>query len=314
VVRALEFIAFKTMKAVFFFLPRTLGLVLGKELGILSYHLDKKHRRLAMSNLRTALGGSLPPRVLKKLARASFAHFGLMTAEILKLPRLSDEKIGKLMRAEGEAHLVKALELGRGVLVFSAHLGNWEIASFALSRFGALNVVARPLDNPRLEDEINRLRNRLGAKVIYKQKAGREILQALRRNEIVAILIDQNVLRREAVFVDFFGLDAATTPGLAAFSLRTGSPIIPVFCLPGSRFSYRLKIGEPVRIGLSGDVAEDVLKITRHCTKMIENEIRQHPGSWLWFHNRWKTRPVNEAQESAAEQGAGMTDVNARTP
>ena len=312
-VEFVEFAAFRAMKIFFSFVPRPLGLFVGKIMGNLIYFLDKRHRRLALSNLRMAFGYALPQRTLRSWARGSFAHFGLMTAEILKLPRLSEKRLGELISIEGERHLAHALALGKGVLVFTAHIGNWEIASFPISQIGPLNVVARALDNPRLEREIIRLRNRLGARIIYKQRAAREILLALRRNEIVAILIDQNVLRREAVFVDFFGKDAATTPGLAAFSLRTGSPIIPVFCLPGPRFTYRLKIGEPVRVGLSGDIRADVLKITRHCTKMIENEIRRQPESWLWFHNRWKTRPADESREAAGGPGAGTTDIKART-
>jgi len=312
VIRFLEFMTFRAIKAAFFFLPRPVCLLLGTGLGRLTYLLDRKHRRLALSNLRLAYGVSVPSSRLRTWARRSFGRFGQMTAEILKLPRLSEKRLEKIVAVEGEGHLAKALGVGKGVLIFTAHLGNWEIASFPIARLGPLNVVARPLDNPGLEAELIRLRNRLGARVIYKQKAAREILQALRRNEIVAILIDQNVLRREAVFVDFFGRQAATTPGLAAFSLRAGSPIIPVFCLPGPRFTYRLRIGEPVRVALSGDVAKDVLKITGSCTKMIEAEVRQHPDSWLWFHDRWKTRPENETQGPAAESGPEIPELKAR--
>ena len=310
--RFLEFMTFRAMKAAFFFLPRPVCLLFGTGVGKLAFLLDKKHRLLALSNLRLAYGTSVSSACLKAWARRSFGGFGRMTAEILKLPRLGKKSLEKMIAVEGEEHLVEALRLGKGALIFTAHLGNWEIASFPIARLAPLNVVARPLDNPRLESELIRLRNRLGARVIYKQKAAREILQALGRNEVVAILIDQNVLRREAVFVDFFGREAATTPGLAAFSLRAGSPIIPVFCLPGSRFTYRLRIGEPVRVALSGNVAKDVLKITGHCTKMIETEVRQHPDSWLWFHDRWKTRPENEARGHGVEPGPGIPDLKAR--
>jgi KDO2-lipid IV(A) lauroyltransferase len=164
----------------------------------------------------------------------------------------------------------------------------------AVSRIGTLNVVARPLDNPLVERELVLFRTTLGARIISKFQAVRPILQALRRNEIVAILIDQNVLRSQAVFVDFFGLPAATTPSLASFYLRARSPLIPVFCHSGPDSSYLVRIGPPVESELSGDLDRDVLKITQACTKMIEAEIRTDPGSWFWFHNRWKTRPKAE--------------------
>jgi KDO2-lipid IV(A) lauroyltransferase len=116
----------------------------------------------------------------------------------------------------------------------------------------------------------------------------------------VAILIDQNVLRDEAVFVDFFGKTAATTPGLAYFALRTGAPILPVFCDLAPRSTYHIRILAPVLIESSGDFDRDVLKITGFCTKMIEVEIRRKPSHWFWFHKRWNTRP-REEEPSAPE-------------
>jgi KDO2-lipid IV(A) lauroyltransferase len=134
----------------------------------------------------------------------------------------------------------------------------------------------------------------MGAQVIYKQQAAKKVLQALRNREIVAILVDQNVLRREAVFVDFFGRPAGTTPALGAFHLRTGAPLLPVFCLPAAGGRYRLRILPPVAFVPGEDVGADVLKITGICTKIIETEIREDPSSWLWVHDRWRSRPKDE--------------------
>jgi KDO2-lipid IV(A) lauroyltransferase len=187
-----------------------------------------------------------------------------------------------------------ALAKKKGVLIFTAHFGNWEFGSAAVSEIGPFQVIARALDNPLLEKELFKLRTKLGAGIIYKFGAGKPILQALRRNEIVAILIDQNVLRSQAVFVDFFGKPAATTPALAAFHLKTGAPIVPVFCSPINDGTYCLKIMEPLEIPSTGHFEEDVLKITQICTKIIEHEIQKHPEYWLWVHRRWNTRPVDE--------------------
>jgi len=140
------------------------------------------------------------------------------------------------------------------------------------------------------------MRTTLGAEVIYKQQAAKRILQSLRAKEIVVILIDQNVLRSQAVFVDFFGKPAATTPSLAAFFLRTKSPLLPAFCYPTSSNTYHIEILQPLQIDLSDEYDQDVLKITQICTKIIESQIRKNPYHWLWFHNRWKTRPENEVK------------------
>jgi KDO2-lipid IV(A) lauroyltransferase len=289
-----EFFAFQFLKALFFLVPRQICLGVGRSLGFLIYFADKKHRHLALSNLNTAFGSSLTPAQKKRIAKASFMHFGKVFADIIKIRHMNTGKIGRLINVEGTEHLQQALLQGKGVLIFSAHLGNWEMATTMVSRIAKIYVIARPLDNRLLEEELGRIRKKLGATVIHKRQAARPVLRALEENAMVAILIDQNVVRDQAVFVDFFGKAAATTPGLAAFFLKTGAPIVPVFCYPAQRGRYSVKIHRPVKITLTGSADNDVLKITQLCTNIIQSQIQENPDFWLWFHNRWKTRPEEE--------------------
>jgi len=297
----IEFLIFKAFRGLVRTLPRPVCLSLGRGLGFLAYALDGRHRRLALSNLRTAFGDGMTGRARSRTARASFLHFGATLFDIFKLAGRGHAEVASRISVEGAENLRAALRQGKGALLFTAHFGNWEVGSVPIARMGRLSVVARPLDNARLERELLAVRSRLGAEIIYKSWATRPILHALRRNEMVAILIDQNVLRDQAVFVDFFGKPAATTPALATFHLRTGAPLLPVFCVPGPPRGYRLKIHPPLRIRPEGDFGRDVLKITQVCTKIIEGEIRERPGLWLWFHNRWKSRPAGAP--SGAKKG-----------
>lgn len=289
-----EFLLFQIAKAPLSILSRKLCLSLGQTLGLAFYYLDKRHRLIALSNLKIAFGKELPPSELKRIARNSFMHFGKTFMDIIKLPHLGEEKRNALINVEGEENLLKALREKKGALLFSAHYGSWEIAPFFLAKKGKLSVIARPLDNKLLEKELLKLRTSQGSHVIYKHQATKKILISLRAREMVAFLIDQNVLRQQAVFVDFFGKKAATTPSLASFSLRTKSPLIPVFCYPTSSHAYHLKIFSPLSITLGGNYNQEVLKITQICTKIIETQIRKNPDYWFWFHNRWKTRPEEE--------------------
>jgi KDO2-lipid IV(A) lauroyltransferase len=286
---------FRALRSLFSLLPRRACLASGGGLGAAYYLADSRHRRLAHSNLERAFGRALSSAERRRIARSSFRHFGRMIADDLKWARLDGASRLALLRVEGAEHILRSLDSGRGVLLFSAHLGNWEVASAAISRLGRLNVVARPLDNRPVEAELARFRRELGARVISKFQAARPILQALRRNEMVAILIDQNVLQSQGVFVDFFGFPASTTPAPAAFHLRSGSPLHPVFCYPNPDLTYRVKIFPPLEVVPSGEWSRDVLQITALCTKMVEAEIRDNPGQWFWFHNRWKTRPEGES-------------------
>jgi KDO2-lipid IV(A) lauroyltransferase len=297
----LLFVLFKLIKVLFSLFPRRFCLSLGRKMGFLFYLCDKKHRHIAISNLSSALGKNLSPQSLKSIAKKSFSHFGEVLVDFIKFSTLTEHKKSQLIDIEGEEHIQNALQEKKGVLLFTGHFGNWEIAPYVVSRLGALKVMARPLDNVYLEKELLQMRLGLGEEVIYKHKAAREVLRALRENAMVAILIDQNVLESEAVFVDFFEKEAATTPGLATFHLRTQAPIIPVFSIPTSKHTFFIKILPPIRISLSGDYNQDVLKITQICTKIIEDQIRDNPKYWLWFHNRWKTRPESETQSASSK-------------
>jgi KDO2-lipid IV(A) lauroyltransferase len=289
-----EFLLFQIAKAPLSILSRRTCLSLGKALGLTFYCLDKRHRQIALSNLKIAFGKEMSASEIKRIARNSFMHFGKTFLDIIKLPHLREEKRNALINVEGEENLHKALREKKGALLFSAHYGSWEIAPFFLAKKGKLSVIARPLDNKLLEKELLKLRTSQGSNVIYKHKATKKILQSLREKDMVAFLIDQNVLRQQAVFVDFFGKKAATTPSLAAFFLRTKSPLIPVFCYPTSSHAHSIKIFSPLSITSGGNYNQEVLKITQICTKIIETQIRKNPEYWFWFHNRWKTRPEEE--------------------
>ncbi len=276
-------------------LPRSIILSFGAGFGFLAYIFSPHHRRISRKNLNLAFGFSLGQKEKRLIARRAFLHFGRMILDTIKYSFLDEAQRNSLVTIQGLENLKQALSLGRGVIIFSAHLGNWEIASWTISRLAPLYVMARPIDNPWLEKEWRRIRESLGARVISKFQAARPVLRSLQAGGMVAILIDQNVLRSQAVFVDFFGRLAATTPSVASFHLKTNAPVISVFCLMQPDHRYLIKISPPLSwAGNKGAFSERLLQITQVLTKMIEQEIRLNPEQWLWFHDRWRTRPVEE--------------------
>lgn len=291
---AIAYGAFKAVSLAFAVLPRRICLGLGTGLGRLAYRLDRRHREIALGNLAIAFGDERTPAERAAIARASLAGFGRVLADVLKMMHYSRARVRRLVTVEGAEHMAAALAKGKGVLAFTAHFGHWELASAVVSESGVFRPLARALDNPRIERDLHRFRARMGAAVIDKLGASRPVLKALRRNEIVTILIDQNVLRSQAVFVDFFGKAAATTPGLAFFHLTAGAPLVPIFSYPAPGGRYVFRYYPPLEFAPGPDKAADVLKITSVCTKMIEHEIRGHPELWLWIHKRWNTRPAAE--------------------
>jgi KDO2-lipid IV(A) lauroyltransferase len=259
----------------------------GAALGRFVYAIDGFHRRLALSNMAMALP-SKPLDERRAVVRSVFSHFGSVLLELIKIGTLTNAEILDRIESDGEERIRQAHARGRGVLLFTGHFGYWEVGAIALAmRVQPLAVMARPLDNPYLHDMLERIRTRSGNAVIYRQGAIRKVLQELGANRAVAILIDQHLHTRDAVYVDFFSRPAATTNALAALAMRTGAPVIPAFALPLPDGRYRLVYEHAVEPPAS-DSPDAVREFTQRCTDVLEMYIRRHPELWLWMHRRWR--------------------------
>lgn len=289
--------------------PRSLLLALGTLAGAVGHVLDRRHTGIALENLRLAFGPKLGTREAKRIVRACWRHFGRITMDTLSFPRLTAASAERSVRYEGLEHIRAAYRRGRGVLIFTGHFGHWELAGVMQGYLGLpLAVVARPLDNPRLERMLAALRSGSGNRVIHKRNAVREIRKALRDKIGVAIVIDQDA-RHDGVFVPFFGRLASTTPTLALLALRTGAEVIPCSCRPEPDGTYTVVYEPPVAVRDSGDRDADLLRVTADCTSIVERWVRERPELWLWMHRRWKTRPPREAEGAPSAVASGF-----RTP
>ena len=213
------------------------------------------------------------------------------------MPELNKGNICRFVVHDGLENYLEGLRRGRGVIFMTAHFGAWELSSFAHAVYGyPLRFVVRPIDNTRVERLISTYRTRSGNIPIERRSAARDILKALRQNEAVGILFDQNTTRSEGVFAEFFGIPAATTPALALFALRTGAAVVPGFLIwDASLRKHRLRLDPPVQLIETGNLDHDVLENTKIFNKILEAYIRAYPDQWLWIHRRWKTRPEGEA-------------------
>ncbi|HWV58363.1 MAG TPA: lysophospholipid acyltransferase family protein [Longimicrobiales bacterium] len=270
---------------------------LGGVLGGLGYWPLGIRRRVVESHLAQAF----PERDVawvRRTAREAYAHLGREMFAMLRLARTSREAIIASTEVIGFDALRAAVDAGRGAIVVTGHLGNWEIGGASLAARGIpMDVVAQRQANPLFDRMVVRARERLGMRVIERSRATKLALRSLREGRAVAFVADQDA-RRAGVFVPFFGRLASTHRGPALMAVRTGAPLFLGSCLRVGD-GYRITLRQiTVREG-SGDVDDAVIALTAAFTRGLEEAIRAAPEQYFWHHRRWKTRPVEEPARRA---------------
>ena len=272
--------------------PRAAPEPLGRALGLLAYGSMRRYRRVALGNLRRAYGDEWDDATIRQVARESFQHLGITLVEFcLRLPRLTLEEAEREVRFSGQEYYEEAFSRGNGVILVSAHFGNWEMIGPRMARAGyTVSGISRTADDPGMERFVGSVRTRF-SRQIPRAQAARQGLAALRRNEVLAIMLDQNT-QQGGLFVPFFGHPASTAAGPAAFALKTGAALIPTFCIREPDGTHTMKAWPPVYPCPTGDRESDVHRLTSALTQVIELQIRERPELWAWLHNRWKLQPT----------------------
>lgn len=251
----------------------------GMRLGRLAHKIDRKHRERAISNLALAFPEK-PAEWHEEMARKTFEHFGLIAADFLRSPQRSDQEVLESVESVDLHYLQEAKEAGKGAILLTAHLGNWErVAQFSGLQGFPLTVVARDANDQSLNQTVLNLRKSAGLDVLSRGNAARGILGKLRENGMVAILADQNA---GEAFVPFFGHPCGTVIGPGVLTLRSGAALIPGFCL-------RVGPGKYVTRGFPPITSETAEERMKDYHAILESVIREYPDQYLWLHDRWKS-------------------------
>lgn len=277
-------------------LPERVAHALGSTLGWLGGVVFRVRRDVVDGNLGRAFPG-LSERRRARIAVASYRHLGREAVATFRASREGRDAILRRTEVRGLEPLRRAVEEGRGAIIVTGHLGNWEIGGSSIAVRGLpVDAVAFRQRNRLFDRDLVRSRRRLGMEIIRIGAAPREVLRSLHRDRVPALVADQNV-RRGGVFVDFFGTPAATARGPAVFSLRSGAPLFLGVALrvgvPGGRTvpaRYEVHL-EEISFERSGRLDEDVRRLTAAHTAALERWVRRFPEQYFWVHKRWKTRP-----------------------
>lgn len=263
-----------------------------KILAFLVRQISKRYRGVVEKNLQIAFPHHNGVEN-SQLEDAVYKHFASIFVEIVYMfVKRKPEKILKKIEVRNLQVLEKALEKKKGVILFSGHFGNWELVPFILSRQLKTTIIsiAREMNNPLVEKLVKRFRERMGSTVIYKKNSLRTILKMLEQNRVVYLLIDQNTIGREAVFVDFFGREVGAVPSVSQLYLKKNIPVIPLF-LHYESDKIVLELLEEIDFKGAGNPESDIKQLTQEFARIIEENVKKYPEQWFWFHNRWKTKP-----------------------
>jgi KDO2-lipid IV(A) lauroyltransferase len=262
---------------------------LGSLLATLAWSL-RIRRRVALENLALAFP-ALPAAERLRIARACYSALGRTLAEVAWVRGEDDEALARWVTFEGTGPVRAALAQGRGLVCAIGHFGNWELLGRAAARAGfRLTAITRALRG-RFNRWLLAARREGGLAELGERGVSRAALEVLRRGEVLAVVVDQNMRPRRGLFVDFFGRPACTTPAAAVYALRAGAPLFAAFPVRQADGSHRVEVTGPFAPapGLTGHAA--VLDLTARLTAEVERQVRAHPEQWFWLHRRWKTRP-----------------------
>ncbi len=278
-------------------LPRRLAIEAGYAVGAFAHLVLPHLRRHAEINLHIAFP-ELDDRQRDRIKRNVFRNLGRLLGEISQFPRFNRSNIESIVTYEGLENYLDAVNQGRGVILLTGHIGAWELSVFGHSIYGyPMSFLKRNVDNPLVEALADSYRSRFGNRGVDKRNSVREILKTLKSGGVVGILADLNASREEGVFVDFFGLPACTTAGVARLALRTGAVVLPGYLIwDETARIHRLHFEPPVETIDTGNQKEDVVTNTQRYAAALESIIRRHPDQWLWIHRRWRTRPEGEPE------------------
>lgn len=262
---------------------------LGDVLGALVFHVTGMRKKLVMEHMARVFGLTGDSDELRDMSRSVYRQLGRTAVEHARLLSGRTADLRDRLSVSGEEYIARAREGGRGVILITGHFGYWELLGATVALLGyPITVVAKKLHNPAVDRLVHAGRERMGMAVATMDSAPSAVFKALRRNECVGLLADQDA-GAGGVFVDFLGRRASTYQGPALFALRTGSPIVPCFIIRSGPERHRVCFEAPIEAIPTGDEPADIARITQAYTDVLARYIMDYPDHWFWVHRRWKT-------------------------
>lgn len=296
----LEYFLLQTFGRAVRLFPFTVAGKVGAALGSFMYTVFGYRRSVTERNLRNAFPEYTDSQI-KGIAGGAFRTVGASLVEFLWTPRLTTEKVRAMVNYKNPEVMKSLLARGKGVVLLSAHFGNWELMGHSIPAHIGVPMleIAKSQSNPLVDRVIDSFRRQLGNSTVPMEHSVRVVLKALGEGRIVGMLADQTA-PKDSVPVEFFGRPTPTFEGPAVFSLKTGAPIALGFTLREPDGTFSQEFNEVEAVELHGASKENIALLTQKHVRLTEEFIRKHPEQWMWMHKRWKHVPDKIANDSGA--------------
>lgn len=257
-------------------------------IGILAFYIDKKHKKIVLTNLDMCFENTLTREEKLKIAKNTYRNFARFGIDFIKNQNSTKDKILNKVVFKNEEIFINALNSDRPIIVQTAHFGNWELFSLAIAaKFGPVSIVGRALDSKSMDKILVKNRTQFNIELIEKSGAAKGVLKALKNKRAVGILTDQNTSKKDGIKISFFNKKALHTPAASIFAQKTNALIIPAFIYKNSNKKDEIYFFEPIDIK-KFDKNEAILKATQLQADATEKIIRFKPDEYFWFHKRFK--------------------------
>lgn len=270
-------------------LPRKIAMLIAGFLGKCAYASVKKYREISLDNLRKVLGDEPERNAL--ITKTVFMNLAKNAVDWIKLSFCDKKYLDSLIsEVTGIEHMEEALKKGKGLIFLGSHFGNWELLPmYFYSRGYKGAVMARRIYFHKYDKFIMRMRNKFGAKMVYRDSSPKDLLKMLKRGEVLGMIADQDIDSVEGVFVDFFWKPAYTSVAPVKLALATGAPLMPGYIVRKKDDTYKIVLEKPIELVQGENKEKDVKKYTQLWSSILEKYIREYPDQWVWIHRRWKT-------------------------
>jgi KDO2-lipid IV(A) lauroyltransferase len=262
--------------------PLSIAYYIGKLLGKIGYFILPKYRKKAFRNLMIAFP-KFSKRKVKEITYLTFQNFGKSFVEFFLFSNPSRDYLKKYVTIEGINYLKEALEKKKGIIIFSAHLGNWELIPLTFSLMGyPMSILTKKQRNKYINEMINKVRRREGIEIIESAKTPKRIIKLLQEGKILGIVGDQS--KFQGVKVNFFGKPIMVAGGAGAFVLHYKVILIPTFDIREEDNRHRIIIEKPLVLEEEEISVEEIMK---RLMEKVESYVKRYPEQWIWWYHQW---------------------------